>query len=58
MSELSFGCTIQGIVTDADVVWIAEQVIEVGTDDAGPPGEPVYGMAPLDGMLKDWRQPH
>ena len=58
MSELSFGCTVQGIVTDADVVWITEQVIEVGTDDARLPGEPVYGMAALDGMPKDCRQPH
>lgn len=58
MFELSFGCTIQGIVTDADMVWITEQVIKVGTDDARLPGEPVYGMAPLDGMPRDWRQPH
>ncbi|MBP9905157.1 MAG: hydroxymethylglutaryl-CoA lyase [Rhodoferax sp.] len=31
----AFGCTIQGIVTDADVVWMAEQVIEAGADEAG-----------------------
>ncbi len=31
----AFGCTIQGIVTDADVVWMAEQVVEAGVDEAG-----------------------
>jgi hydroxymethylglutaryl-CoA lyase len=31
----AFGCTIQGIVTDDDVVWMAEQVIEAGADEAG-----------------------
>jgi hydroxymethylglutaryl-CoA lyase len=31
----AFGCTLQGIVTDEDVVWMAEQVIEAGADEAG-----------------------
>ncbi len=31
----AFGCTIQGIVTDEDVVWMAEQVVEAGVDEAG-----------------------
>ena len=31
----AFGCTIQGIVTDDDVVWMAEQVVEAGVDEAG-----------------------
>jgi hydroxymethylglutaryl-CoA lyase len=31
----AFGCTIQGIVTDEDVVWMAEQVVAAGVDEAG-----------------------
>ena len=31
----AFGCTIQGIVTDDDVVWMAEQVVQAGADEAG-----------------------
>jgi hydroxymethylglutaryl-CoA lyase len=31
----AFGCTIQGIVAENDVVWMAEQVIEAGADEAG-----------------------
>jgi hydroxymethylglutaryl-CoA lyase len=31
----AFGCTIQGIVTDDDVVWMAEQVVAAGVDEAG-----------------------
>jgi hydroxymethylglutaryl-CoA lyase len=31
----AFGCTIQGIVAEDDVVWIAESVIEAGADEAG-----------------------
>jgi hydroxymethylglutaryl-CoA lyase len=31
----AFGCTIQGIVTDEDVVWMAEQVVVAGVDEAG-----------------------
>ena len=31
----AFGCTIQGIVTDDDVVWMAEQVVQAGVDEAG-----------------------
>lgn len=31
----AFGCTIQGIVTDDDVVWMAEQVVGAGVDEAG-----------------------
>ncbi len=31
----AFGCTIQGIVTDADVLWMAEQVVAAGVDEAG-----------------------
>ena len=31
----AFGCTIQGIVTDDDVLWMAEQVVEAGVDEAG-----------------------
>ena len=31
----AFGCTIQGEVTDADVVWMAEQVVAAGVDEAG-----------------------
>ena len=31
----AFGCTIQGEVSDADVVWMAEQVVAAGVDEAG-----------------------
>ncbi|MDP3863305.1 MAG: hydroxymethylglutaryl-CoA lyase, partial [Rhodoferax sp.] len=31
----AFGCTIQGEVTDDDVVWMAEQVVAAGIDEAG-----------------------
>jgi hydroxymethylglutaryl-CoA lyase len=31
----AFGCTIQGKVDEDDVVWMAEQAIEVGVDEAG-----------------------
>ena len=31
----AFGCSIQGIVTDEDVVWMAEQVVDAGVDEAG-----------------------
>src|SRR5512133_1735660 len=31
----AFGCTIQGEVSDDDVVWMAEQVVAAGVDEAG-----------------------
>ena len=31
----AFGCTLQGEVTDDDVVWMAEQVVAAGVDEAG-----------------------
>jgi hydroxymethylglutaryl-CoA lyase len=31
----AFGCTIQGEVTDEDVVWMDEQVVAAGVDEAG-----------------------
>ena len=31
----AFGCTIQGRVAEDDVVWIAEQVVAAGVDEAG-----------------------
>jgi len=31
----AFGCTIQGLVPEDDVVWIAEQVVEAGVDESG-----------------------
>jgi hydroxymethylglutaryl-CoA lyase len=31
----AFGCTIQGEVTDDDVVWMAEQVVVAGVDEVG-----------------------
>ena len=31
----AFGCTIQGIVTDEDVVWTASAAIDAGADEAG-----------------------
>lgn len=31
----AFGCTIQGVVTDEDVVWIAAQLANAGADEVG-----------------------
>jgi hydroxymethylglutaryl-CoA lyase len=31
----AFGCTLQGVVEEDDVVWVAEQVTEAGADEAG-----------------------
>ncbi len=31
----AFGCTLQGSVTEADVVWMAEQLVAAGVDEAG-----------------------
>ena len=31
----AFGCTLQGLVPDDDVVWLAAQVIEAGADETG-----------------------
>ena len=31
----AFGCTIQGEVTEDDVVWLATQVVEAGVDESG-----------------------
>ncbi len=31
----AFGCTIQGAVADDDVVWVAEQAVAAGVDEAG-----------------------
>ena len=31
----AFGCTIQGLVPEDDVVWMAEQVVEAGVDESG-----------------------
>lgn len=31
----AFGCTIQGEVTDDDVIWLAEAAIEAGADESG-----------------------
>ena len=31
----AFGCTIQGAVTEDDVVWVAEQAVAAGVDEAG-----------------------
>jgi hydroxymethylglutaryl-CoA lyase len=31
----AFGCTIQGLVPEDEVVWMAEQVIEAGADESG-----------------------
>lgn len=31
----AFGCTIQGLVPEDDVVWMAEQAIEAGADESG-----------------------
>jgi hydroxymethylglutaryl-CoA lyase len=31
----AFGCTIQGVVAEDDVVWMAEQVVAAGADECG-----------------------
>ena len=31
----AFGCTLQGLVPEDEVIWMAEQVIEAGADEAG-----------------------
>ena len=31
----AFGCTIQGLVPEDEVVWMAEQVVEAGVDESG-----------------------
>jgi len=31
----AFGCTLQGVVTEDDVVWLATQLVEAGIDEAG-----------------------
>lgn len=31
----AFGCTLQGLVPEDDVIWMAEQVIEAGADESG-----------------------
>jgi len=31
----AFGCTIQGLVPEDEVIWMAEQVIEAGADESG-----------------------
>ena len=31
----AFGCTIQGVVEEDDVIWLAEKVVEAGADEAG-----------------------
>lgn len=31
----AFGCTIQGIVTDEDVVWMATELVKAGADEVG-----------------------
>lgn len=31
----AFGCTIQGVVPEDDVIWMAEQVIAAGADESG-----------------------
>ena len=31
----AFGCTIQGVVKDDDVVWLAEAMVETGVDEVG-----------------------
>lgn len=31
----AFGCTLQGLVPEDDVIWLAEQVIAAGVDEAG-----------------------
>jgi hydroxymethylglutaryl-CoA lyase len=31
----AFGCTLQGLVSEDDVIWLAEQVIAAGADESG-----------------------
>ena len=31
----AFGCTLQGVVPEADVVWLAQAVVEAGADESG-----------------------
>jgi len=31
----AFGCTLQGLVSEDEVIWLAEQVVEAGVDEAG-----------------------
>ena len=31
----AFGCTLQGLVPEDEVIWLAEQVIEAGADESG-----------------------
>jgi hydroxymethylglutaryl-CoA lyase len=31
----AFGCTLQGLVPEDDVIWLAEQVVRAGVDEAG-----------------------
>lgn len=33
--SVAFGCTLQGLVPDDDVIWMVEQVIEAGADETG-----------------------
>ena len=35
VSATAFGCTIQGIVAEDDVIWMAEQVVAAGADECG-----------------------
>lgn len=31
----AFGCTLQGLVSEDEVIWLAEQVVEAGVDESG-----------------------
>jgi hydroxymethylglutaryl-CoA lyase len=33
--SVAFGCTLQGVVPDDDVIWLLEQVIAAGADESG-----------------------
>jgi hydroxymethylglutaryl-CoA lyase len=33
--SVAFGCTLQGVVPDDDVIWLVEQVIAAGADESG-----------------------
>jgi hydroxymethylglutaryl-CoA lyase len=33
--SVAFGCTLQGVVPDDDVIWLVEQVIAAGADETG-----------------------
>jgi hydroxymethylglutaryl-CoA lyase len=33
--SVAFGCTLQGVVPDDDVIWMVEQVIAAGADESG-----------------------